>query len=244
MTAIDRAYAPLESGVGVGRVRGYYRRGRWVRPYSRSNPGRRSDTTNHRKAAGPAVAVTITIGGIAAAVTIPLSSPGSAASPDAGGKVQSRVEVTATWQIDFKHTETVLLADGYRPDLSTQFGTDCARHSYGLVHDFFRKNNCKWLGRAYLAIRGSRQNVILVAISWVDMGNVSLAERYKHLVDASGTGNVTELSREIGSYRNVKFSGDSYVSGIDGTAVWNTQVQPVDPTSTAVIYKVLKDVQQ
>jgi len=47
------------------------------------------------------------------------------------------------------------------------------------------------------------------------------------LVDTHGTGNLTELSRERGRYRSVRFTGDLYASHRDGTVVANAQLQPV-----------------
>jgi hypothetical protein len=87
------------------------------------------------------------------------------------------------------------------------------------VQGFFRKNPCGWLARIYTAVRRNKQGLMLVAISWVDMPGTSLARYYKHLVDESGTGNIAELSRESGPYRNVKFAGRYYASGIIGAAM-------------------------
>ena len=59
------------------------------------------------------------------------------------------------------------------------------------------------------------------------MRTTRLAKKYKSLVDTGGTGNVTELSRETGPYRKVRFTRSTYTSGIDGTTVWNAQIKPV-----------------
>jgi hypothetical protein len=72
------------------------------------------------------------------------------------------------------------------------------------------------------------------------MPSVTLAEKYKHLVDTAGTGNVRELSRDTGPYRQVRFSGKHYISGIDGAAVWNAQAQPIKSTSASVIKQILE----
>jgi hypothetical protein len=76
------------------------------------------------------------------------------------------------------------------------------------------------------------------------MPNASSAASYKELVDGSNTGNVTELSRDIGPYRNVAYTGQFYASGTVGTAVWNAQAQPVDPTAAAVVNTILADAHQ
>jgi hypothetical protein len=95
-----------------------------------------------------------------------------------------------------------------------------------------------------MIIVAHKQDLALVATSWVDMPTLSLAMDYKHLVDVSGTGNITELSREVGPYRNVKFSGNYYLSGMTGTAVWNVQVQPIVPTPVKVLKTILDDSRQ
>jgi hypothetical protein len=82
---------------------------------------------------------------------------------------------------------------------------------------------------------------MLVAISWVAMPDSSSAKAYKNLVDMPGAGNVTELSREVKPYKNIKFDGSPHESGLHGTDVWNVQVKPVFPATTDVISKVLLD---
>jgi hypothetical protein len=74
--------------------------------------------------------------------------------------------------------------------------------------------------------------------------NVASARRYKRMVDTPGTGNVTELSRDDGPYRDIRFDGKLYTSGMSGTAVWNVQVQPVGPVPLATLNKILAESRQ
>lgn len=83
-----------------------------------------------------------------------------------------------------------------------------------------------------------------MAISWVAMPDSSSAKSYKNLVDIPGSGNVTELSREVKSYKNINFDGSAHESGLHGTDVWNVQVKPVFPATADVISKVLLDSRQ
>jgi hypothetical protein len=76
------------------------------------------------------------------------------------------------------------------------------------------------------------------------MPDAAMAQEYKRLVDGSGTGNITELSRDNGPYRNVMYTGKYYASGISGTTVWNVQVQPIDPISPNVLKLALNDASQ
>lgn len=51
--------------------------------------------------------------------------------------------------------------------------------------------------------------------------------RATQLLDADGTGDITELTRERGRYRSVRYTGEAYASGRDGTVLVNAQAQPV-----------------
>ncbi len=67
----------------------------------------------------------------------------------------------------------------------------------------------------------------LVAVSWVEMATDAETRQLKQLLDRPGTGNITELSRERGRYRSVRYTGDAYASRRDGTVIVNAQAQPV-----------------
>jgi hypothetical protein len=225
----------------VHHVRGHYRNGSWVRAHWARDPG---SGASGKQVTAVTIAATVAVVGITATVAITTSSGDTAARPDAvSGERAPGVEFPAEPQASFKRAEAVLLASRYKVDLDARSDTNCAAHSYGQVERFFQSSPCKWLARAYLAVSDSHGDAILVAISWVDMSNTALAEKYKMLVDRFQTGNVTELSRETGPYQKVAFSGMFYASGIDGTAVWNAQAQPVSPTPTAIVNKVLTDAQ-
>jgi hypothetical protein len=156
----------------------------------------------------------------------------------------STKSVSAEAQAGFKHAQTTLTASGFKSSLEPRFETDCAEHSYGRVQKFFRSHPCKSLARAYIQIGEPDQGLILVAISWLAMPNSSSAEAYKNLVDTPGAGNITELSREVKLYKNIKYTDSSHISGLHGTAVWSVQVKPVFPTTTDVVNKVLADSRQ
>lgn len=102
---------------------------------------------------------------------------------------------------------------------------DCAAHSYGRVREFFRDHPCSGLHRALFEVRDKRGDVVLVAVAWVEMPDARSAADLKKLVD--GHGNVTELSRERGRYRGVRFTGQFYASDRAGAVVVNAQAQPV-----------------
>jgi hypothetical protein len=76
------------------------------------------------------------------------------------------------------------------------------------------------------------------------MPDSSSAKAYRSLIDTLGSGNVTELSREVKPYKNINFDGSAHESGIQGPDVWNVQVKPVFPATTDVIGKVLLDSRQ
>jgi hypothetical protein len=233
-------------------VRGHYRRGKWVRPHLAHNPGRgRSASTRgtarpakSAKGGGIAVVVTLVIGGVGAVVLSNLPGGTHASLSDDSGVPAASAEDTTEIRIGLSRTQAALIASGYRVNLDEMLESNCAAHSYGLVHRFFLSHPCKWVSRASLILHGNGGGAVLVAISWVDMSNTALAEQYKHLVDSPGTGNVTELTRDSGPYRNVRFTGDFYTSGIVGTAVWDAEVQPVTQLPTTVTSNILHDSEQ
>jgi hypothetical protein len=78
-----------------------------------------------------------------------------------------------------------------------------------------------------------RRGLVLVAVSWVEMPDTRSAREFHELVDTHGTGNVTELSREQGPHRRVRFTGQHYVSRRDGTTVTNAQAEPIGRAAVA-----------
>ena len=120
-----------------------------------------------------------------------------------------------------------------RPHLEVA-DTDCAAHSYGEVQKWFREHPCEALFRTLLEVRNHRDALVLVAVAWVDMPSTAQAVALKRLVDRPGSGNITELSREGGRYRNVRFTGMSYASRIIDNTVINAQAEPVGGGALAV----------
>jgi hypothetical protein len=249
-------------------VRGHYRNGRWVRAHTARNPGRRSNSGGlsesvhplrspkppvpHKLSKPALITVTIVISVIVilggTTLGLKISSSGSATgsgSSEVDGEGQLTVDgATVNVQTNFKQAAAALVASRFTGYMAQAFDDNCAAHSYGQVQNFFRSNPCKWLARAYIVLHQNKQDSVLVAISWVDMPTLSLALEYKRLVDVPGTGNITELSRESGSYRNIVFTGHNYVSGIVGTAVWNVQVQPIGSIPSTILKTVLNDSRQ
>lgn len=150
----------------------------------------------------------------------------------------------AAAEAGFRHAAATLSAAGYQADLVVRLGGGCAANSYGQVQAFFSGHPCEWLARAYLRVRQGSTGVALVAISWVQMPSTAQAATYKRLVDAAGTGNVTELSRVAGPDRDVTYTGLYYLSGQSGPAVWNVQAQPAGAGNAAAVRAVLGDCRQ
>ena len=243
-------------------VRGHYRNGRWVRAHRARNPGRRSDSggpSGPRRPVKPlkppvhqklpklariTITIVISVIVIAAGTTVGLETVGSGSGPSSSGsKAVADIEPLSV-QASLKGTEATLTASGFGGYLVPGFDENCSSHSYGKIQSFFRSHPCRWLARAYIVLNVPKQDAMLIAISWVDMPTSSLAEQYKHLMDKPGTGSVTELSRETGSYQNIAFTENYHLSGIIGTIVWNVQVQPIGSVAISVINKVLGDSRQ
>jgi hypothetical protein len=88
-------------------------------------------------------------------------------------------------------------------------------------------------------VRDRKGDVVLVATSWVGMADAAGARRLKKLLDSSGSGNVTELSRERGRYQAVRYTGDFYASRLTDTVVSNAQAQPVARGASGLAVTVL-----
>jgi hypothetical protein len=235
----------------VQRVRGYTNKyGKRIKPYTRrGNPRSQTNSLGRRRRArasakGRIIIATITsvvtAAGISLIVELSLSS-GPSVSNDSADSHPSSVESSESARIQLTRTQAVLEASSYKVNLDLKYSKNCATDSYGLVHRFFLSHPCKWLVRASFAVRGNAGSVILVAISWVHMTNNALAKEYKRLVDAPGTGNVLELSRQSGRYQEVRFTGRFYESGMVGTSIWNAQAQPIGQLSIFAVKDVLKD---
>jgi len=118
-------------------------------------------------------------------------------------------------------------------------GATCAEHAYGQVRTFFQRQPCADLYRAQLELKDQKGDTVLIAISWVEMPDEASTQTYKKLVDAPGTGNITELSREGGRFRTVRYTGLRYHSGSHGTTVSNAQAEPVARGWTGVALQTI-----
>lgn len=124
--------------------------------------------------------------------------------------------------------EARLVRKGFRVTTRlTDDGTSCAEHAYGQVQDFLSRRPCAGLHRASLEVRDRDGDVVLLAVSWVEMPDEASARAFNELVDIHGSGNITELSRERGRFQTIRFTGYPYASGRDDTVVVNAQAQPV-----------------
>lgn len=168
-----------------------------------------------------AVAVVLGAGGVAGGSA--LSSGGATAGAGSGARSGSGATSRNIDNVQVRLTSTGVRITGRIVDDAA----DCAAHSYGQVREFFRAHPCFSLRRAQFEVRDRNGDVALVPIAWVEMPTDAEARQLKMLMDTGGTGNVTELSRERGRYRTIRYTGDAYASRRDGTTVVNAQAQPV-----------------
>lgn len=170
------------------------------------------------------VVVVIGVGGVSATVS---ASTGSGTSASANSPARGRVQVRVG-RAESQSAEVRLLKQGFRiAGRETDDATDCVGHSYGTMPDYFRRQPCVALHRAFFEVRDAKGDIVLVAASWVQMPDDDSARELKTKLDTNGTGNLTELSRDKGKYKRVRFTGDAYASRLDGTVVTNAQAQPV-----------------
>jgi hypothetical protein len=207
-------------------------RWRWrirIRVRSRSGGGSPSPGSgggngarNFLLAASLAVVVVVVAG--TPAVRSPMGSGESATSASDTELSQSGVN-----DPKFALVQAGLTSHGYRvASHSADNGNDCVNHSYGKVQEFFRRNRCVSLRRELYVLedgRGDRR--VLLAVAHVEMRNADLARRLQALLDENGSGNITELSRERGPYKSVRYDGAVFASGCDGVVISNAQAKSV-----------------
>lgn len=153
-----------------------------------------------------------------------------------GGTTASASSARATSQARRQDADRIrarLLRQAQRVESRFDSTDDCVAHSYGKVREFFREQPCVALHRAWFEVHDRRRGLVLVAVSWVEMPATRSAREFHELVDTHGTGNVTELSREEGPHRRVRFTGHHYVSRRDGTTVMNAQAEPLGRAAVA-----------
>ncbi len=203
-------------------------------PRVRNSP---ASPARKQRAMTPVVIIVILVAlGAAATVAVNVASASGRTTVNQADERPMSADTSATY---FKSAQAAFLAMSHgHVDFAAESGSNCEQHSYGLVTDFFKSHPCQWLTRAYLAIHDGSLGEVLVALSWVGMPDASSAAEYKKLVDTGGSGNITELSRDTGPYRTVKYDGQFYKSGIDGSSVWNMEVQPVGQVPASFVSAV------
>jgi hypothetical protein len=172
--------------------------------------------------------VAIGAGGSASAVGTAVSAGGTTATSASSARASSQAR-----RRDANAARLRLLRQALRVEQRFDSTDDCVAHSYGKVREFFREEPCVALHRAWFEVRDRRRGYVLVAVSWVEMPDTRSAREFHELVDAHGTGNVTELSRDQGPHRRVRFTGQYYVSRRDGTTVMNAQAEPIGRAAVA-----------
>lgn len=171
-----------------------------------------------------AIAVGLLLGGGTVSIDATASAARAGRSARTGSQAKARAAQRIVRSVDR------LRRQGFQVRLrASSDDTDCAAHSYGQVRLFFRTHPCVSMHRASLEITAKGTGTVLVAIASVTMPDERSAAELKALLDRYGTGNVTELSRESGRFRRVRFTGQAYASRRDGDTVTNAQAQPVAP---------------
>ncbi|WP_147339481.1 hypothetical protein [Actinomadura spongiicola] len=184
------------------------------------------------------IAIAAVVVGFAGLVTF-RARAGKGSSAQSVGGALSKMS-----QAGFREAETALKAGKFEVKSSIKFNADCAGKSEGELREYFLSNPCEGLARAYIQIGDARRNLILVAISWVEMSSVASGEEYGRLVVVD-VGNIVELSREVPTLKNITYEDRLYASGVKGAFVWQVEVKPVTAkVPDAVVNDVLERTRQ
>jgi len=174
-----------------------------------------------------AVGVALALGAGGASVAGSTATSGASSGARSGSRVDNRTS---------QALETRLTSRGIRlTSRITDDDADCVAHSYGQVQDFLRRSPCTALHRAQFELRDRNGDVVLLAVSWVEMSSEAAAGSLRELLDTEGTGNIIELSRERGRYRTIRYGGDAYASSRDGTVVATAQAEPIARRTSGLV---------
>ncbi|MGH3570137.1 MAG: hypothetical protein ACRDRH_29850, partial [Pseudonocardia sp.] len=96
-----------------------------------------------------------------------LATPGASSAGRGGTKVSGK---------DSQAAKIRLARQGLRIDAEiTDDASNCAEHAYGQVRAFLQERPCTALHRAQFQLRDRKGDVILVAVSWVQMPDEAAA---------------------------------------------------------------------
>ncbi|CAN5276394.1 hypothetical protein BH20ACT5_BH20ACT5_19080 [soil metagenome] len=109
---------------------------------------------------------------------------------------------------------------------------DCAANAYGQVADFFLDRPCTGLQRALFTTEIDGRPAV-VSLSIVTMPDHASAEEFQGLVDAPGTGNVSDLLRAGVRIDGgpAELAGPAFASAVSDQSVWIAEVGWFDPAA-------------
>jgi hypothetical protein len=139
------------------------------------------------------------------------------------------------------------LPDGWVREASDR-QTNCAAHAYGQVQSYFTRNPCVSVERL-LASTNQRGRAVVIASNLVTLRSAAQAQQYLNLVNADGTGNISDLLRDGFSYPGGpdKLPDAAFASRQDGNKVWVAEAGYVggissatDPTLRAIAQEAIR----
>jgi hypothetical protein len=178
-----------------------------------SDPGPKSNKgTTVLLAAGLAVA--LGAGGTAATAgrtaSVGASAPSGSTSARSQARTSSRKAQIARARLALRGAKLL----SHTTDNSTHIDVPgersadeaCVENSYGEVQEFLRAHPCRALQRELYVIDDRPAGEVLGVAAWVEMERESVARELRCILDSPGTGNITELSREIRPYRSIRLT--------------------------------------
>lgn len=210
---------------GMHRRKAYRDRlGRWYPEKIKNNPRR---PRNARSASPPPPSpsarggsgfiVGLTITAAVGAVVVSASLGGGSGPKRDSLSVQVKVDLTQT-------VATLASLEFHTVHARPKYGTSCAASATGDVKNFLENNLCKEYASTIFTARRERITT-KITISWVVMGSVRLARKYKAIAGIPRKGNPPGQPPLI-------FNGFCYASGRNGATVWSEQVKPTGSPST------------
>lgn len=157
---------------------------------------------------------------------------GRHSSNQAGGPTPTSSGAITTSRPPANSTAAVL-PDGWVREASDH-QTDCAAHAYGQVQSFFTRTPCVSVDRLLASVNHAGRAVV-IASNVVTFRTAAQAQQYLTLVNADGTGNISDLLREGISYAGGpdKLPDAAFASRLAGNRVYVAEAGYVGGISDA-----------
>ncbi|GAA1352168.1 hypothetical protein [Saccharothrix algeriensis] len=117
-------------------------------------------------------------------------------------------------------------------DQVTRDDRDCAANSFGQVRELLTAAPCASLSRMLITLADAEDDVVAVAVAWVEFGAHDTAAEFKRVEDIHGTGDITPLSARLLLRDEITFTAHHYASQQQGSTVVVAEAETTEGQAT------------